>query len=75
MPYTENSTWKSCQWIGYKVSCCQRNCQSAVLHAHFNSYSCCPCIFYMENFCCKEPKHHTTEIVDCNNTKDQNSAV
>ena len=54
MPYTENSTWKSCQWIGYKVSCCQRNCQSAVLHAHFNSYSCCPCIFYMENFCCKK---------------------
>ena len=28
-----------------------------------------------KNFCCKEPKHHTTEIVDRNNAKDQNSAA
>ena len=26
-------------------------------------------------FCCKEAKHHTTEIVDRNNAKDQNSAA
>ena len=55
MPYTENSTRKSCQWIGCKVSCCQRNCQSAVLHAHFNSYSCCRVYSTWKIFAARSP--------------------